>query len=234
MNVRSPVIAAAIFVLLSAPAHVALAARSQEVSPPSQSTCDLSDNNDIEYLIFGSPLPGNYLPDVNGINGLAAKLGTTGDGKTRQLGVADGIPVWVSDDAKIVQRIKMRFEMTKQTNGAVHFNIDDHIGLDERPDLWNWYDPEKRDTTRTIKNTDFNRCMTRSQSTGIRSGEVSRRTMPLSSIQTRPIGKHILRGPTTAAQGLSKLMSEHPIRRSWQVSSMALPATKPSPRTESF
>src|SRR5262249_36551880 len=93
---------------------------------------------------FWPPLPGGNLPDVKGIDGVARRLGTTGDGKTRQLGVGDGIPVWVSDQSKITERIKMRFDMAKQTNTSVHFNVDDHIGWDQRPDLWNWYDPEKK------------------------------------------------------------------------------------------
>ncbi len=100
--------------------------------------------NDIEYLIFWPPLPGDNLPDVNGINGVVARLGTTGDGKTRQLGVGGGIPIWVSDDSKISQEIKVRFDIAKQTNTAAHFLVDDHIGWSERPDLWNWYDPRKR------------------------------------------------------------------------------------------
>jgi hypothetical protein len=106
-------------------------------------TCSRNDTNDIEYLIFGPPIPVGYLPDVKGIASFAARLGTTGNGKSRQLGVGDGIPVWASDKSKITQRIKVRFDIAKQTNTAVHFNVDDHIGWDERPDLWNWYDPAR-------------------------------------------------------------------------------------------
>jgi hypothetical protein len=107
-------------------------------------TCSTNDPNDIEYLIFWPPIPVGRLPDVKGIDSFAAKLGTTGDGKTRQLGVGDGIPVWASEDSKIRQQIKLRFDIAEQTNIAVHFNVDDHIGWDERPDLWNWYDPTRR------------------------------------------------------------------------------------------
>jgi len=38
---------------------------------------------------------------------------------------------------------ELRFDIARQTNVAVHFNVDDHIGWDQRPDLWNWYDPKK-------------------------------------------------------------------------------------------
>ena len=44
---------------------------------------------------------------------------------------------------RIARAIKPMFELAKQTNVAVHFNVDDHIEWDERPDLWNWYDPAK-------------------------------------------------------------------------------------------
>jgi hypothetical protein len=107
-------------------------------------TCSVNDGNDIEYLIFWPPLPGGNLPDVRGIESVAARLGTTGDGKTRQLGVGDGIPVWASDESKIRQAINLRFDIAKQTNTAVHFLVDDHIDWSERPDLWNWYDPTRR------------------------------------------------------------------------------------------
>lgn len=111
---------------------------------PRNETCRANNSSDIEYLIFWPPVPVGHLPDVKGINSFAAKLGTTGDGKTRQLGVGGGIPVWVSDEAKIVREIKLRFDIAKQTNTAAHFLLDDHIGWDERPDLWNWHDPKTR------------------------------------------------------------------------------------------
>ena len=107
-------------------------------------TCSTNDPNDIEYLIFWPPIPVGNLPDVKGIDSFAATLGTTGNGETRQLGVGDGIPVWAGDESQIPQRIKLRFDIAKQTNTAVHFNVDDHIGWDNRPDLWNWYDSSKR------------------------------------------------------------------------------------------
>ena len=47
------------------------------------------------------------------------------------------------DESKIAREIKQGFDTARRTNVAVHFNVDDHIGWDERPDLWNWYDPAK-------------------------------------------------------------------------------------------
>jgi hypothetical protein len=112
--------------------------------PVSAETCRANDANDMAYLIFWPPLPGRNLPDPNGINNVAGKLGTIGDGKTRQLGVGGVIPVWAGDEAKIAREIKIRFEIAKRTNTAAHLLVDDHIGWDERPDLWNWYDPKKK------------------------------------------------------------------------------------------
>jgi hypothetical protein len=111
---------------------------------PSNKACGANDSSDIEYLIFLPPLPGGNVPDPKGIKSVTAKLGTTGDGKTRQLGIGGGIPVMVRDEAKITQEIKLRFDIAKMMNTAVHFVVDDHIGWSERPDLWNWYDPKKK------------------------------------------------------------------------------------------
>jgi len=108
-------------------------------------TCSANNANDIEYLIFWPPLPG-ATPEglAESIRALPAKFGTTGDGQTRQLGFGAFIPIFVSDESIIARAIKPMFELAKQTNVAVHFNVDDHIIWDERPDLWNWYDPAKR------------------------------------------------------------------------------------------
>jgi len=109
----------------------------------SSSTCSTNAANDIKYLLFWPPLPGASNESL-AVDDFAAKLGTTGDGTTRQLGFGDGIPVWVGNDSTIVQAIKRNFDTAKRTNVAVHFVVDDHVGWDKRPDLWNWYDPAKR------------------------------------------------------------------------------------------
>jgi hypothetical protein len=110
----------------------------------SSTACSANDADDIEYLIFWPPLPGATPDSYGSIDDFAAKLGTTGDGTTRQLGFGARIPVWLRDEPNIVQAIRQGFDTAKRTNVAVHFNVDDHIGWDKRPDLWNWYDPAKR------------------------------------------------------------------------------------------
>ena len=99
--------------------------------------------NDIKYLVLWGPVPGGRDNPLQGIGAFAAKLGTTGDGRTRQLGAGALIPVWWSDERKIVQSIREAFYIARRTKVAVHFNVDDHIAWEQRPDLWNWYDPGK-------------------------------------------------------------------------------------------
>jgi len=119
-----------------------LAAQSRP-SDASSRGCGANDAHDTAYLIFWPPLPGAN-SETLAVGEFAAKLGTTGDGARRQLGFGVGIPVWSADERQIVREIKHGFDIAKRTNVAVHFNVDDHIGWDQRPDLWNWYDPKKR------------------------------------------------------------------------------------------
>jgi hypothetical protein len=127
--------------VLAAELSLSTAAAPSSSAPTRAGTCRTNDTNDIEYLNFWPPLPTGK-PDLSGIRALAGRLGTSGNGKTRQLSIGDGIPVFASD-ASIVHQIRMRFDIARQTNVAVHFHVDDHIKWDERPDLWNWYDPKK-------------------------------------------------------------------------------------------
>jgi hypothetical protein len=106
---------------------------------PSSTACGVNNAHDIKYLIFWPPLPG-AAGNSMGVEDFATKLGTTGDGANRQLGFGNDIPVWAGDDSHIVRTIKQNFDTARRTNVAVHFSVDDHIGWDKRPDLWNWYD----------------------------------------------------------------------------------------------
>ena len=117
----------------------------QVVIPPN-GVCSANDANDIQYLIFWPGLPGATSAEnfEAAIRNFAVRLGTTGDSKTRQLGFGNDIPIFISDESKIAKIIKFDFDMARRTNVAVHFNVDDHINWDERPDLWNWYDPAKK------------------------------------------------------------------------------------------
>lgn len=109
-------------------------------SATAQGACSANDPTDIEYLIFWQPLP----QMVGTIQDFVQKLGTTGDGKTRQLGLGAGIPFFIRNESEITSAIKQAFDIARRTNVAVHFNVDDHIFWDQRSDLWNWYDPAKK------------------------------------------------------------------------------------------
>ena len=110
---------------------------------PGGGTCSVEDPNDIEYLVLWGLVPASQPDTVRGIDRFAAKIGTRGDGRTRQLGFGALIPVWLKNEQDIVQLIREAFYIAKQTDVAVHFNVDDHIAWEQRPDLWNWYDPAR-------------------------------------------------------------------------------------------
>ena len=119
-----------------------MSAQAQPSATPPDATRDgtcLKDFADIEYLVFWGPLPER----LGSVDDFAAKLGTTGDGKARQLGLGEGIPFFVRDELEIVSAIRQAFDTARRTNVAVHFNVDGHIKWSQRPDLWNWYDPAK-------------------------------------------------------------------------------------------
>jgi hypothetical protein len=126
-------------------AIVSLWAASSSSAIAASGACNTNAANDIEYLIFWPPLPGAASEDLDEgiIRAFAAKLGTTGDGRTRQLGFGAGLPIWINDQSRIAPWIRQMFRLAKRTNVAVHFNVDDHVLWHERPDLWNWYDPSQ-------------------------------------------------------------------------------------------
>ena len=90
--------------------------------------------SDPKYLIFwGGP---KQVPD------LLARIRTTGDGKSTQLGF--GLPFATFEQEKeLPAAIHDAFQTAKKYNVAVILNFDDHFMWKNRPDLWNWFDPEK-------------------------------------------------------------------------------------------
>lgn len=86
--------------------------------------CRLKDANEADYLIFWGPYPGDAPDQFDRIGPLAARLGTTGDGKRRQLGFSPGIPFWLGQEAVVNQALRRAFDTAKKTNVAVDFLID--------------------------------------------------------------------------------------------------------------
>ncbi len=112
----------------------------QESAAASDAACDAKNTDALQYLIFWG-----LIPQLRGnVDNFKENLGTTGDGKTRQLGFGDRIPFFMSDELIIPRAIHESFNIAKRTNIAVHFNVDDHVDWVRRPDLWNWYDPAKK------------------------------------------------------------------------------------------
>ncbi len=85
------------------------------------------------YIIFsGGPDRGVKLPE---------QIGMKGDGKNRYLGFLDVIYTFdVEDD--IEKRIRHSFATAREHDLAVMFLYDFHYFWKNRPDLWNWFDPD--------------------------------------------------------------------------------------------
>ena len=92
------------------------------------------DSKESKYLIFwGGPERAGEL---------AEKIGMKGDGKTRLLGF--GLPNSAFDDEdKLPDRIRSCFSAAFEHDMAVVLHFGFHYFWKNRPDLWNWFDPDK-------------------------------------------------------------------------------------------
>jgi hypothetical protein len=73
---------------------------------------------------------------------LVRQLGSKGDGRARLLGF--GVPTSPFDEEKqLPARIHAAFTAGRTDDLAVMLAFDFHIGWRRRPDLWNWFDPNK-------------------------------------------------------------------------------------------
>lgn len=85
-------------------------------------------------LIFWQP--------VETVAKLMHTLGTKGDGKARLLGF--GLPCATFElDGHIPTIIHKTFALAEQYDLAVMLQFDFHVDWQNRPDLWNWFDPKK-------------------------------------------------------------------------------------------
>jgi len=86
------------------------------------------------YLIFWSS------PEKAGE--LAERVGMKGDGKTRLLGF--GLPNATYElEGQLPSRIRSAFAAAREHDVAVMLHFDFHLAWKNRPDLWNWFDPDK-------------------------------------------------------------------------------------------
>ena len=87
-----------------------------------------------KYLIFWN------LPEKAGE--LAERIGMKGDGKTRLLGF--GLPISTYEfEEHVPSLIRRSFRAAREHDMAVMLSFDCHIAWKNRPDLWNWFDPDK-------------------------------------------------------------------------------------------
>ena len=86
------------------------------------------------YLLFWSS------PDKAGE--LAERVGMKGDGKTRILGFGLPNPTFELEK-QLGDRIRSAFAAARAHDMAVMLHFDFHLAWKNRPDLWNWFDPNK-------------------------------------------------------------------------------------------
>jgi hypothetical protein len=87
-----------------------------------------------KYLIFWSA------PEKAGE--LAGRVGMKGDGKTRLLGFGLPTPTYELEE-RLPTVIRGAFTAARQHDMAVMLHFDLHLAWKKRPDLWNWFDPNK-------------------------------------------------------------------------------------------
>lgn len=85
------------------------------------------------YLIFWNN------PET--VGELIERIGMKGDGKTRMLGFGTSGNAFEED--KIEGRIRSAFEAAVEHDLAVIIHYDFHYFWQNRPDLWNWFDPDQ-------------------------------------------------------------------------------------------
>ena len=112
--------------------------------------------DEVQYLDFVLPFAGLFENTGDGagdpaqihalldadVASLIAKIGVTGDGKTRQLGFHYSIPIWAVEGqypGKTVNVIQQSFKVARERKIAVHFSLETHYFWDTRPDLFNYF-----------------------------------------------------------------------------------------------
>jgi hypothetical protein len=73
---------------------------------------------------------------------LLKAIGERGDGRTRLLGFGIPCPTF-EQEKQVPANIHRAFTVARQLNLAVMLHFDFHVDWSNRPDLWNWFDPNK-------------------------------------------------------------------------------------------
>ncbi len=120
-------------------------------SRPIVSQQSIATTDEVQYLIFMLDAEKIYdAPDSfkildQTVSKIVNRIGSVGDGKTRQLGFGLMIPPWILEKGRpgkwpIV--VRQAFQVAEKNNLAVYFSIETHYFWDTRPDLWNYFDPK--------------------------------------------------------------------------------------------
>jgi hypothetical protein len=93
-----------------------------------------SSDQEPRYLLFWRSV--DQAPE------LVRAIGEKGDGRTRLLGF--GLPCsTIEDEKQVPERIHSAFAAARKHDLAVMLHFDFHVAWQNRPDLWNWFDPQK-------------------------------------------------------------------------------------------
>jgi len=95
-----------------------------------------SSGADPRYLLFWR--------DPERAQDLIKKIGAQGDGRTRLLGFGFPCSTFVQE-RQVGENIHRAFAIARRYHLAVMLHFDFHVEWSNRPDLWNWFDPEKPD-----------------------------------------------------------------------------------------
>ena len=112
---------------------LANAGEPKNVTPPASNKASATPRAP-KYLVFW------YAPEKAGE--LAERVGMKGDGKTRLLGF--GLPLSTYEfEEQLPSLIRRAFSAAREHDMAVMLQFDFHLAWKNRPDLWNWFDPDK-------------------------------------------------------------------------------------------
>ena len=125
-----PLTGLVIFLLASACAD---AGEQSGLATPASSEAP-ANSEEPKYLIFWN--------DPEKAGQLAERIGMKGDGKTRILGF--GLPTSTFEiEEQLPRHIRRAFAAAREHDMAVMMHFDCHLAWKNRPDLWNWFDPDK-------------------------------------------------------------------------------------------
>jgi hypothetical protein len=121
-----------VIILANDPSYADLGDQGTPVPPADYEASASSESP--KYLLFWH--------DAEKAGELAERVGMKGDGKTRLLGFGLPNPTF-EIEGQLPSRIRGAFAAAREQNMAVMLHFDCHLAWKSRPDLWNWFDPDR-------------------------------------------------------------------------------------------